>query len=145
MESSLLRLRSARDSSGVMLLGGGVLFCRIPMMSVRAVSAVTGGTLASHSPLSTDATISEVGTVLGANAKFSPLDRIDFSWSERVLEERLTTHFSVREWGAPCVAFCLSRRGSNLFLCESLLLDSAWASARSLRLLRDEQCSGRWA
>ncbi len=79
------------------------------MMAVRAVSAVSGGTLASRSPLSTDATISEVGTVLGANAKFIPLDRVDFSWSERVLEERLTTHFSVREWGAPRGALCLSR------------------------------------
>ena len=61
-----------------------------PMILDLAASADSSGTRTR--PLSTAATISAVGILAGAGAKFSPLLRTACSASDRGLEDRFTTH-----------------------------------------------------
>ena len=90
MEASFLKQLSALLSQKEILDGGGLAFPRTPTIFRLATAATSLSNL--FYPLSTAATILDTGILLGAGAKFKPLERIDLSAGDRVLEDRFTIH-----------------------------------------------------
>ena len=125
MWSFFWRLLMALCSVGSKFTWGGLTLLSAPVILVLTSSACSSGTRIR--PLSTAATTSAGGILVGAGEKFRPSLRTAFSASDRGLEDRFTTHlrwaFVSSRVTQPCTEWCLS------FHCCALLrkVSNLWA------------------
>ena len=117
MSSASLSALMAFCSSGERLVGGGLDFARQPAILVLASCASAGRALLR--PLSTAATISGTGILLGAGAKFKPLASTPVSAADKGLDDRFITHLSLGHRGCEPPLDRFSKM-SNFFFCRSL-------------------------
>ena len=102
MQSSCWRLLVSLHSCGSRFTEGGLALLRAPNDFGSGHSACSSGTCIR--PLSTAATISAVGILVCAGAKFSPFLRTTCSTSDRGLEDRFTNHLG---WVSVVLCFCM--------------------------------------
>ena len=95
IDSSSFSCLMALCSAGQRLAGGGLAPVRQPTIFVLANCA--WGKLVLLRPFSNAATISAIGTFLGAGAKFRPLARMSFSAVDNDLEESFHPHRTLRQ------------------------------------------------